>query len=125
MIRRIHLHQGPQKMRAAAHHFTHPLVHCLGRERRRPIAIVKERVLATDLQDILVAGRHPERVKALNLGLPERLILPQPRIGFVDSAIGIGGGIGQQVGLVLRDSKIGGVHDAHLGLTCFQSVFIP
>ena len=68
------------------------------------VAGVEQRVLAADLQDVGVAGHHPEGVEALGLRAPPSgLVGAQPGVGLVDARVGIGRGIDQRRGEVVGD----------------------
>ena len=56
VVRRIHLHQGAQQVRAAAGHRAHVRVALDGGEGGRHVAGVEQVVLAGDLQDVGVLG---------------------------------------------------------------------
>ena len=74
-----------------------PRVAVDGDEGGRLVAGVEEGVLAADLQDVGVFGRHPERVEALDIGLAKRVVGPQPAEGVVDRRI-LGVGLGRDHG---------------------------
>ena len=86
MIRRVHLHEAAHQMRRAARHRAHALVAFLIGQRRLPVAIVEEGVLAADLQNVGVLRDHPERVIALQLRAAERVVRAQPFVGVMDLA---------------------------------------
>jgi len=100
----VHLDQGADEVGAAAHHLAHLPVGLDGGQGRRPVAIVEQLVLPLDLQDVGVAGDHPEGIEAFRLGLRQRGFPAQVGEGVVDPlAVGIGAGVDNGQGDVLGD----------------------
>ena len=95
MIGRIHLHEAADQMRAAAHHRAHRGVCGLVCNDGGLVAVVEQRILAADLQDVGMLGRHPEGVETLDLGQPKGIVGAKPGIGVVNTAVRIGGRVNQ------------------------------
>jgi len=71
---------------------------------------VEERVLAADLEDVGVLGRHPEGVEALDLGEAERVVRPKPFISLVNTSVRIGGRIDQVARVFVGYARAVGAH---------------
>ena len=99
MIRRIHLHQRTHQVRPARD-LADALFHRPVRQRGRAVGIVKQLVLPADGLDIGMLCHYPERIEAVRLGKPERIVGAEPAVAVVDAMVGIGGRIDERGGNV-------------------------
>jgi hypothetical protein len=71
-------------------------------QRRRPVAVVEQRVLAADLRDIGVLGHDPERLEAAHFGTTQRQIRAQPGEVVVQP---VRFGVAQRIAEARRDAR--------------------
>ena len=90
-------------MRAAAGQLHHLLAALDIGDGRKGVAVVKEVVLALDLQNVGMTAGHPEGPKASRLGHRHRGVVPDPGKGVIHAfSVGIGLGIDDGVSDIER-----------------------